>query len=761
MALTLWHIAASLSLVQAPSLPQASIEGTVRDGETGAPIAGAAVVLSDLSRSATADTAGHYLLADVPPGPQHIVVRFIGYAPRVVHALVPGESRLELDVALRATPVRLPTLVARPAVAMRGLEREPAAYPDRAATLAAIRSDPLLAEPDALSVLGGGEVALAPESPNGLHVRGGAADQTGYELDGVPILSPYHSAGLFSAWNPDALTGVTLRSSGLPDGGADALSGTVAGETRSPGGELDVQGALTTTQGRLTVAGPLGVGRAGFLVSLRSGFRSHWPGGIGSEPEPPQLRGATGDRLVALTVPALGGRLRLLHYANDNELSAAAVAGAASGDAVPRNRFEWESASVGGEWRRELPRGTLRVAAWRAASDATAGWLARPGRLGLESERRDVGALAAIERRSATSRTELGLRAERRRTLYSIAPDAADSGGASYRLTSTTPIATLFGRHGRSLGARLDLELGASVMAGAGAVRLDPGAAVHWQAAGRLVLTGSYARRHQLTQSLRNPESIVGNIFPAELPAGAGAAGVPVGRSDQGVVGAELRLSPGVRIAAQLWVRDLDGLVLAAAATGEPFAVGGFATGRGTARGASVEAAVAGARYAARASYGFQRVRLDAGGTRYAPAFASTHLVEAGLVLFPSPTVAIRLAGSAAAGRRGTTIPDNVEWESCNLLDKGCELAGSPHYQGAALGDARLPLYLSLELGARKHWHLTLGGRDAVLGVFGTVTNLLGRTNVLTYAGVPAAGPPGAVELRPRSPLVVGLDWQF
>ena len=225
MALTLWHIAASLSLVQAPSLPQASIEGTVRDGETGAPIAGAAVVLSDLSRSATADTAGHYLLADVPPGPQHIVVRFIGYAPRVVHALVPGESRLELDVALRATPVRLPTLVARPAVAMRGLEREPAAYPDRAATLAAIRSDPLLAEPDALSVLGGGEVALAPESPNGLHVRGGAADQTGYELDGVPILSPYHSAGLFSAWNPDALTGVTLRSSGLPDGGADALSG--------------------------------------------------------------------------------------------------------------------------------------------------------------------------------------------------------------------------------------------------------------------------------------------------------------------------------------------------------------------------------------------------------------------------------------------------------------------------------------------------------------------------------------------------------
>lgn len=319
MAFALLSIAASLTLIQGPTLPQASIAGTVRDGETRAPIVGAVVVLSDLSRGTTADTGGHYLLTGVPPGPQHLTVRFMGYAPRVVHALVPSGSRLEIDVTLRATPVRLPTIVARPAVAVRGLEEAAVAYPDRAASLAAIRSDPLLAEPDALGALGGGEVVLAAESPNGLHVRGGAADQTGFELDGVPVLSPYHAAGLFNAWNPDALAGVTLRSSGVPDGEGDALSGTVAGQTRAPGAQLDVQGALTTTQGRLTIAGPIGAGHAGFLVSLRSGFRSQWPGGLGSEPEPPLLRSATGDRLATLTLPALGGRLRLLHYSNDND----------------------------------------------------------------------------------------------------------------------------------------------------------------------------------------------------------------------------------------------------------------------------------------------------------------------------------------------------------------------------------------------------------------------------------------------------------
>ena len=293
--------------------------------ETGLPLAGAAVALSDLSRTGTADTDGRYLLTDLPPGPQHISVRFIGYAPRVLHALVPSEGRLEIDVALRrdAAPVADDRGAPR---GRRARDWRKTRSPTRTAPRRSRRSGTIrcLAEPDALGALEGGEVALAAESPNGMHVRGGAADQTAFELDGVPILSPYHAAGLFSAWNPDALAGVALRSSGLPGGESDALSGTVAGETRAPGAQFDVQGALTTTQARVTVAGPISAVRGGLLVSLRSGFRSGWPAGIGGEPEPALLRGGTGDRLVAVTLRTLGGRLRLLAYTNDNELSAAA-----------------------------------------------------------------------------------------------------------------------------------------------------------------------------------------------------------------------------------------------------------------------------------------------------------------------------------------------------------------------------------------------------------------------------------------------------
>jgi hypothetical protein len=72
-----------------------------------------------------------------------------------------------------------------------------------------------------------------------------------------------------------------------------------------------------------------------------------------------------------------------------------------------------------------------------------------------------------------------------------------------------------------------------------------------------------------------------------------------------------------------------------------------------------------------------------------------------------------------------------------------------------------LPTYLRADLGIRKHWHLHIAGRDASVALFGTVTNVVARRNVLAYATDPATGETAAVEMRPLSPLVVGLDWRF
>jgi hypothetical protein len=75
-----------------------------------------------------------------------------------------------------------------------------------------MRSHPRFDEPDALDALAGGTISSDPELPAGLSVRGGSSDHVAYVLDGVPVLSPYHAAGVFGAWNPSSLIDVSLFS---------------------------------------------------------------------------------------------------------------------------------------------------------------------------------------------------------------------------------------------------------------------------------------------------------------------------------------------------------------------------------------------------------------------------------------------------------------------------------------------------------------------------------------------------------------------
>jgi hypothetical protein len=219
--------------------------------------------------------------------------------------------------------------------------------------------------------------------------------------------------------------------------------------------------------------------------------------------------------------------------------------------------------------------------------------------------------------------------------------------------------------------------------------------------------------------------------------------------------------SPGVKVGAQAYARRETGLLLVAPSDGEPFTTGSFAVGSGVSQGVSVDASITGSRFGVVASYALQRVRLSYGGASYVPDLAATHQLQGGVTFLPTRSLSLRLGATALFGRRTTTIASGFEWEACNLTDRGCEFAGSPYYGGEPLGAVRLPAYLRSDLSARQRWSFTMGGRQVEMAVFGTFTNLFGRTNVLTYARDPATGRPVAVEMRPRSPLVLGLDWRF
>ncbi len=233
-------------------------------------------------------------------------------------------------------------------------------------------------------------------------------------------------------------------------------------------------------------------------------------------------------------------------------------------------------------------------------------------------------------------------------------------------------------------------------------------------------------------------------------------------RDAQGVIAAAFRPSAALSVGLQAYARRSDGLVLVAPREGEPFTTAGITVGSGSARGASLVAALNGSRrYAAFVSYGLQRVRLRYAGGSYVPDHGASHLLDGGVTVFPTPSASIRLGVSGRFGRRTTSVSSGFEWEACNLLDRGCELAGSPHYGGEPLGGTALPAYLRADFAIRKHWQLRLAGQETVVALFGTVTNAFGRKNVLTYVRDPGTGKLDAVTMRPLAPLVVGVDWRF
>ena len=738
---------------------QARVGGVVRDADTGVPLAGVRVSLTDLDREVVTDRSGRYAVVSVPAGPQHVVLSRLGYRDRTLHLLVPGTGRLVVDAALQPDPIRLPGLAVRPVRPVGGLDVvDGTSFPDRSVTHDALRQHPTLTQSDALRALAGGETLAAPEAPSGLHIRGGAADHTGYLLDGIPVFSPYHAAGLFGAWNPDALGDLQLLGSAPSPALPDALSGSVSARSLEPGDRLRVQATVSNAEARTTVDGP-GPGSVGFLLSWRQGLGA----ALAPRDESSYLAGETGDLMAKVEAPLFGGAVRLLWYETEDELGAAATAsvdGPPSDTPSPRNAFEWASRSLGATWDRRLSASTgLRVDVWQARADAGSLWHGGAVASQLASRRRDVGGRVLVTREGPGASTELGLRMRRVGTAYAVRPPG-DRSTLGVDLEGTRNVWTAFAAHSRVLVPGLDGWAGASVSLAGGEFRVAPRARLRWQATGTLTLSAAYSRTVQYAQSLRNPASPAGAVFPSDLFLGAGVGGVPVPTSDQVVLATGLQPAPGLRIGAQLFLRRLSDVVVVAPTTPGPFATAPAPSGETRARGASVELAARGARYGVVASYGLQRVRVRTAELTWTPHHGTAHTFDAGVIVFPGATSSVRLSVAGATGRTGTALAGPLEWETCNAVDRGCEFAGSPELAGPP-GGLRLPGYVRVDLGARKHWHLRVGGRDVLLGLWGTFTNLLGRANVLTYAPDPESGRLSPVEMLPRTPLVLGLDLRY
>jgi hypothetical protein len=286
---------------------------------------------------------------------------------------------------------------------------------------------------------------------------------------------------------------------------------------------------------------------AGLLVSGRFLF----PGLLGQKREAAHIDGDGRDGLVRVIAPLGGGSLRLLATDARNDVSfATRVPETDTTTPPPRNDLDWSSTSVGAHWERVGGSGSSAITIWRAAGGANARWPEDSLSSALSTGFTDIGLRGRVRRNTPAGDWGLALRVNRRSGDYRVAPTL--SGPGSLSLGSKSLLLTVQPDWTGRLSSTHRLALGASASAYRGRGYAAPFAEWTWSPRATLAVAASASRRWQFSQSARNAESVIGNVFPADLSVNAGPS-VPVARADQiGLVG-EWRPSPTRLLGLRAW----------------------------------------------------------------------------------------------------------------------------------------------------------------------------------------------------------------
>lgn len=129
----------------------------------------------------------------------------------------------------------------------------------------------ILGEPDILKT-----IQLLPGIQQGMDgfsnifVRGGGSDENMFLLDGVPVYNVSHMLGVFSAFTPESVKGVTLYKGAFPAHYGGRISGVVDIRTND-GDQKSIHGAagVGLLSGNLHLEGPIVKGKTTFSLSGR------------------------------------------------------------------------------------------------------------------------------------------------------------------------------------------------------------------------------------------------------------------------------------------------------------------------------------------------------------------------------------------------------------------------------------------------------------------------------------------------------------
>jgi hypothetical protein len=700
---------------------QGEIRGRFQDRLSPLPYALVEVLSAGARRSVITDETGRYVLAGLGAGEVRLAVTHAGYQPLTLLVSVPERGTVTVDLELSAEPLALPPVEVR-ADALGSITRiDPttqratdAAIPEL--EMQALDFGPGVGQPgllEAVSALPGNDPADATDV---LFMRGSTTDLKLVLLDGVPVYTPFHVAGLMRSFEPGVLGRADLHVGGAParfDGG---LTHILDLRTRTPRRDrLRASGSLDLVAASVAVEAPLG-SRAGVIASGRSLHD------LGRAPLGGQRPYGYQDVLLTVVAePVTGHELKATGFWNTE--SVVLDANDAPDDARWANRAASVAYRTGiGGVGLELTAGLSGYRATLPLQPSLRPGEPPPAAL-LASARTDRGRLlteltwgpAAQPIRAGVSLEHIDVEFEAREL----------GGGPSVTHGGSTPAVGAFVDATRLLAPGLTLRGGlrADHFGGTG-TRLAPRGALMWELGPEALLTVAAGRYHQPT---RSPHAEVERTLAEVADVDAGATPgdlLPVATADHIVLSLDQRLGERVALGLEGFWKRYDGLPSPEQETVRS-------------SGIDVRVLAGGDLGAAWLGYGLSWFWSTVDLSGRASEFVGRHLLSAGVSGSLGGPLRGELRVAYGAGLPYTSIP----FGSATLSESVNQIGGSGD-QEATVG--RSPLtggldeeFLRVDLEVHMLFEPTWGGTSWQVRPYVRLLNALDRRDALFYTFQP------------------------
>lgn len=277
-----------------PSYAQStgSVKGFVRDRSTGELLSNTNIFIQGTKMGAQADDQGYYTIVQVPEGSYTLFATAVGYDTAFATVKINPSGIVNQNFRLEVRGLELGSVdvSARKFIKTRNIDIVTHITPKEIKLLPSAGGEPDLAQ--YLQVTPG--VTFTGDQGGQLYIRGGSPVQTGILLDGITIYNPFHSIGLYSVFETEAIRSADVYTAGFnatygnrssaildiktKDGNDQRLAGVVSA---SP---IMVRGML---EGPLIKQKDTNSGSSTFLISAKHSYLNQTSkalyGGLGDE----------------------------------------------------------------------------------------------------------------------------------------------------------------------------------------------------------------------------------------------------------------------------------------------------------------------------------------------------------------------------------------------------------------------------------------------------------------------------------------------